>query len=174
MLDDVFPIRGVIVAAQVRLELAAENLQGSTLSDTVGSYETKNLAGSGHRQTMQLETVGTIAVGNLAFQIGRQVDDGDGVKGAFLRANTTSNAQRLRDEGEARLRRDFDAELSTADDRARLLTLLTTLSRTTLFGEGNESARNDNNAQFFFRDLFRGGVGGGGSFEGGGSTMRIY
>lgn len=154
MLNDILPIRGVIVTAQVGLELAAENLQGGTLSDTVGSYETKNLTGSGHRQTMQLKTVGTITVGDLAFQIGRQVDDGDGVKGAFLRANTTSNAQRLRNEGEARLRRDFDAELSTADDRARLFTLLTTLSRTTLFGEGNESARNDNNAQFFFAIYF--------------------
>ena len=36
-------------------------------------------------------------MGNLGFKVGRQVDDVDGAKGAFLRADATPNAKALRD-----------------------------------------------------------------------------
>lgn len=134
VLDDVLPVGGVVVSAQVGLELAAQNLESGTLADTVGSDETQNLSRPGHRQAMQLEAVGAIAVGDLALEVGGQVDDGDGVEGALLGADTTTNAERLGDEGEARLGSDFDTELSATDDGARFFALLTTFSRATLKG----------------------------------------
>lgn len=134
MLDDILPVRGVGVSAQVRLELSAEDLQGGTLSNTVGSDKTQDLARSGHRQTMQLEAIGTITVGDLALEVGGQVDDGDGLKGALLGADTTTNAERLGDEGQAIGRGDLNAELSAADNGARLFALLTTFSGATLRG----------------------------------------
>lgn len=122
------------MAAQVGLKLSAENLQRGTFADTVGSDQTENLARSGHRQTVELEAVGAIAVGDLALEVGGQVDDGDGVEGALLGADTATNTQRLGDEGEARFGSDLNAKFSTANHRAGLLALLTTLARTTLFG----------------------------------------
>lgn len=67
---------------------------------------------------MQLEAVGAISVGDLALEVGGQVDDGNGVEGALLGADTTTNAERLGNEGKTRLGSDFNAELATADDGA--------------------------------------------------------
>lgn len=136
VLNHILPVRGVIVAAQVGLELSAEDLQGSTLSNTVGSDKTEDLAGSGHRQTMQLEAVGAISVGDLALEVGGQVDDGDGFEGALFRADTTTNAERLGDEGEAVGGSNFDAELSATDDGTGFFALLTAFSRPTLRRRG--------------------------------------
>jgi hypothetical protein len=134
VLDHILPVRRVVVATQVGLELSAENLQRGTFTNTVGSDKTENLARSGHRQTVELEAVGAITVGDLALEVGGQVDDGDGVEGALLGADTATNTQRLGDEGEARFGRDLNAKLSTANHGAGLLALLATLARTTLFG----------------------------------------
>lgn len=49
---------------------------------------------------MELKTIGRIAVGNLGFKIGGQIDDIDGAKGTLLRANTTTYAEALRDESD--------------------------------------------------------------------------
>jgi hypothetical protein len=132
VLDDVLPVRRVIVAAQIRLQATTENLQGSTLSDTVGSNETKDLPRPGHRQTVQLEAVGTISVGDLALEVCGQVDDSDGVEGALLGADTATNAQRFGNEGETRIGLHLNAELAATNDRARLLAFLTTFAWTTL------------------------------------------
>lgn len=132
VLDNVLPIRRVVVSAQVGLELSAENLQGGTLSNTVCSDQTENLAGSGHGQTVQLETVGSISVGDLAFEIGGQVDDGDGIERALLGADTATDAEGLGYERELRVGLDLNTEFSAANDGARLFALLTTFSRATL------------------------------------------
>lgn len=58
MLQNLLPVRRVIISAQIRLELAAQDLQRRALSDTVCANQTQNLSGSGHRQPVQLETVG--------------------------------------------------------------------------------------------------------------------
>ena len=39
-------------------------------------------------------------MGDLAFKVGGQVDDGDGLERTFLRTDATSYAKRLGDEGE--------------------------------------------------------------------------
>jgi hypothetical protein len=132
VLENLLPVRGVVEAAQVGLELAAENLQGGTLSDTVCSDETEDLAGAGHGQPVQLEAVGRVAVGDLGLEVGGQVDDVDGVEGAFLGADTASDTQALRDEGDLGLGRDFDAQLARADDGTRLLAFLPAFLRLAL------------------------------------------
>lgn len=114
------------MATQVGLKLSAENLQRGTFSNTVGSDKTENLARSGHRQTVELEAVGAITVGDLALEVGGQVDDGDGVEGALLGADTATNTQAFGDESDLGGVVDFDAEFTGTDDGARLLALLTT------------------------------------------------
>lgn len=70
VLDDVVPVRRVVVLAQVGLELSTEDLEGGTLADTVGSNETENLTGAGCGQTVQLERVGRVAVSDLGLEVG--------------------------------------------------------------------------------------------------------
>lgn len=132
ILDNILPVRGVVVTAQVGLQFSRENLQGRTLPNTVGSDQTQHLSRSRHRKAMQLEAIRAITVGDLALEVRGKVDDGDGVEGAFLRANTTTDAEGLGDESEARLRSNLDAELAASDDGTRLLAFLTTFSRATL------------------------------------------
>lgn len=79
---------------------------------------------------MKLEAIRRVSVGDLGLEIRRQVDDRDCIEGAFLRADTASDAETLGDEGDSRIGGDLDAELSAAHDGAGLLALLTTfLSR---------------------------------------------
>lgn len=124
ILQNLFPVGRIVIAAQVRLELAAENLQRSTLANTVCSHKTEDLAGAGHRKPVELEAVGRVAMGDFRLQVGGQVDDVDGAKGTFLRTDTASNAKAFGDEGDLGLRSDFDAKLAGTNDGARLLTFL--------------------------------------------------
>ena len=75
---------------------------------------------------MKLEAVGRVPVGDLGLEVGGQVDDGDGIKGAPLGADTASDTQGLGDVGDARLGGDLDTELATPDDGAGLLAFLAT------------------------------------------------
>lgn len=118
VLENLLPVWWVLEAAQVWLELATQNLQSCALANTVCSNETQNLTGSWHRQSVKLEAVCRVAVSDLRLEIGGQVDDVDGVKGAFLGADTASNAQALGDEGDLGLGRDFNAQLAGSNDRA--------------------------------------------------------
>lgn len=48
VLQDLLPVGGIIVAAQIRLEFATQNLQRSALANTVCAHQTQDLAGAGH------------------------------------------------------------------------------------------------------------------------------
>lgn len=74
---------------------------------------------------MQLEAVRAIAVRDLRFEVGGQVDDVDGVEGTFLGADAAADAQAFGDEGDFAFRRDLDAEFACADHGARFLAFLT-------------------------------------------------
>lgn len=63
---------------------------------------------------------------DLGLEVGGQVDDVDGVEGAFLRTDTTSNAQALRDEGDLGVGRHFDTQLARAHNGTGLLAFLST------------------------------------------------
>ena len=59
------PIRRIVITAEVRLELSSKDLQSGTLSDTVRADETEDLAWPWRRQTVELERVCSVAVGDL-------------------------------------------------------------------------------------------------------------
>jgi hypothetical protein len=126
ILEDFLPVRRIIISPQVGLEFTAQDLQRSTLPNTVCAHETEDLTGTRRRQAVELETVGRIPMGHLGFKVGGQVDDVDGTERAFLRTDTTSNAQTLRDEGDLGFGGDLNAQLAGTDHRARLLAFLAT------------------------------------------------
>lgn len=126
MLDNILPVWWVVETAQVWLQLSGENFERSGLSDTVGSNEAKDLARSWHRQTVKLERVGGVSVGDLRLEVGWQVDNVDGAEWALLWADTASNAEGLGDEGDLGGWINLDTEASRADDWAGLLALLAT------------------------------------------------
>ena len=138
VLQDLLPVGRVVVASQVGLELATEDLERGTLANTVCANETQHLSRTGHGQPVQLEAVGRVSVGDLGLEVGGQVDDVDGVEGAFLGADTATNTQALGDEGDLGGRVDFNAELARADHGARLLALLPAFLRPVSARTGNE------------------------------------
>lgn len=58
---------------------------------------------------MELKAVGRVSMGDLGLEVRGKVDDGDGAKGALLRADTASYTQRLGQEGKTGVGRDLDA-----------------------------------------------------------------
>lgn len=82
---------------------------------------------------MKLEAVGAITMSDLALEVCGQVDDGNGVEGAFLGADATTDAKRLRNESKTGIRLDLNAKFATANNGARLLAFLSALSRATLY-----------------------------------------
>jgi hypothetical protein len=125
--ENLLPIRGIIEPSQIWLQLAGQDFQRRTLSDTVGAHETQDLAGARQRQTVQFEAVGRVSVGDLGLEVGGQVDDVDGVEGALLGTDTTSYAQAFGDEGDFAGGVDFDAQLAGPHHGAGLFTFLTAL-----------------------------------------------
>jgi hypothetical protein len=124
VLDHILPIWRVVISSQVGLQFSTQYLEGSALSNTVGANQTQNLSGSRGRQSMKLEAVGRVSMGDMGLEVGRQIDDVDCSKGAFFRANTAANAQTLGDEGNLRFGSDFDAETTTSNNGARLFAFL--------------------------------------------------
>lgn len=99
VLDNILPVRRVVESSEVGLQLATEDLERRALSDTVCSNETQDVSWPGHGQSVELETVGRVSMSDLALKVGGQVDDGNGTEGTLLRADTTSYAKGLGDEG---------------------------------------------------------------------------
>ena len=124
ILEDLLPVRRVVIAAEVGLQLSTEDLKCGTLANTVCANETQDLARAGHGQPVQLEAVGRVAVGDLGLEVGGQVDDVDGVKRALLGADAAPDAQPLRYEGDLAVGRDLDAQLAGAHDGAGLFAFL--------------------------------------------------
>ena len=75
---------------------------------------------------VKLEGVGAVAMRSGGLEVLGQVDDLDGLEGALLHADTTTDAQLLGDGGELVLLGDFDAELAHLHHGARPLALLPT------------------------------------------------
>jgi hypothetical protein len=78
---------------------------------------------------MELEAVGRVTMCHLCFKIGRQVDDVYSAEWTFLGADTASDAETFRDEGNFGVRSDFNAKLASANDWARFLAFLATFLR---------------------------------------------
>jgi len=86
---------------------------------------------------MQFETVGTVAMGDLASKSLRQVDNLDGSEWALLDAHAAANAEMLREEANLRGRLHVDAHLALAVEWARLGALLLALLRFALIRVDN-------------------------------------
>lgn len=80
---------------------------------------------------MQFKAIGRVTVRHLRLEIGWQVDDVNGIEWTFLRTDTTSDAESFGDEGDLAVGSDFDAQLARPNDRARFLTFLSALARST-------------------------------------------
>lgn len=65
-------------------------------------------------------------MGDLCLEVGGQVDDMDGPKRAFFRADATTDTQTFRDVGNLGFRGDFDAKLARANHGAGLFAFLPT------------------------------------------------
>lgn len=131
VLDHILPIWWVIISSQIRLKFSTQNLKSSTLSDTVGSHQSQNLSRSWCRQSVKLEAVCRVTMCDLGFQVGWQIDNVDGAKGALLGTDTTSNTQVFGDEGDFRGGLNFDTKATTANHGTRLLAFLSTFLRET-------------------------------------------
>lgn len=71
-----------IVATEVGLQLAREYLERGALTNTVRPDEPEHLAWTWGRESVELERVGCVAMGDLRVEVRRQVDDGDGLEWA--------------------------------------------------------------------------------------------
>jgi hypothetical protein len=63
---------------------------------------------------------------DLSFEVGWQIDDIDGAKRTFLWADTATDAESFRDEGDLRLGCDLYAQFSCLDDWAGFSAFLST------------------------------------------------
>ena len=88
--EDLLPVGGGVVLAEVGLHLASKDLEGGTLADAVGADEAEDLTGTGHGEPMKLEGIGTVSVGGVALEILGKVDDGNRFEGTLLDADTAS------------------------------------------------------------------------------------
>lgn len=106
--QNLLPVRWVVISPKVWLQLATQNLQCRTLANTVGPYESQHLTRPRHRQPVEFETVRGVPMGDLSLEIGRQIDNVDGVERAFFRADTATDAETLGYEGDSGVGSDFD------------------------------------------------------------------
>lgn len=73
-------------------------------------------------------------MGDLALEVGGQVDDLNGVERALFGADTAADAETLTNECDLAVGVDFDTELAGLDDGAGLLALLTAFLGLALVG----------------------------------------
>mmetsp|Transcript_51702 Transcript_51702/g.83883 ORF Transcript_51702/g.83883 Transcript_51702/m.83883 type:complete len:246 (+) Transcript_51702:1432-2169(+) len=148
--EDLLPVWRIVEAPKVWLQLPGENRKRGGLSDTVGAHQAQHLPWAWGGQAMQLEGVGAVPVSGVRSQVLGKVDDGDCLKRALLHANTASDAQRLRNEGDLRRRPHLDTELAGSDHGAVLLALLLALLWLAAVGT------DDGNTQLLLLFLFHG------------------
>ena len=67
--QDLPPVWGRVVFAEVGLHLTGQDLQGRRFADAVCPHEAEDLTRPGHGKAMQLEGIGTIAVCGVPVKI---------------------------------------------------------------------------------------------------------
>ena len=82
---DILPLGRSDEVSQIRLQRPAQNFEGRRLSYPVRSEEAEDAAGTRVREAVDLETVGTVAVGGVGFEVGGELYDAYGVAGTLLR-----------------------------------------------------------------------------------------
>jgi hypothetical protein len=99
-------------AAKVRFQLTSKNLDGGRFTNTVGTNKTENLTWARGGKTVELELVGTISVGCVLGQVLGQINNLNGLEGALLHTDTTTNAKSFRDAAYLRIWGNFNAQFS--------------------------------------------------------------
>lgn len=130
-----------IVSSQVGLLLASQDLQCCALADTIRAHQPKNLSNTRCRKSMQLEGVGAVSMGGLVLEVGGELNDVDGLKGALFGADTATDAERLRDECNFGCWCNLDAQPPHSNNWAALLALLSTFLGLALLGRDNGNTR---------------------------------
>ena len=125
MNENLLPVGGGVVPAEIGLHLAREDFERGGLSDAVGAHEAEDLAGARHGESVEFEGVGSVSVGGVAFEVLGEVDDVDGLEGTFLDADAAADAERLGEVGDFGLGAHFDAQLAEFDHGAGLFAFLT-------------------------------------------------
>lgn len=125
--EDFSPFWKFLKVAQIWPHVTAQNTEGRRLADTVGAHETKYLACTWRRQSVQLEGVRAVAMSHLPLQSFRQVDDFDRTKRASLNAHAATVAKMLRDEADGRRWLHIDANFANLVHGACLGALLPAL-----------------------------------------------
>ncbi len=90
---------------------------------------------------MELEGVWSVSVRSVPFEILGQIDNVDGLEGAFLNAYAAPDAQRLRKVCNLGFGRHLDAQLAKLDDWAGLFAFLATLFGLAFLGAYDGNAR---------------------------------
>lgn len=111
-LEQFFPIRRIIKFTQVWFHLARENLECCGFANTVRADETQDLTRTRHRKAMEFEGIGRVAMRHLGFEIGGQIDNVNGPKGALFGADTAANTKRFGDGRDLTGAFDFDTKLA--------------------------------------------------------------
>lgn len=75
------PLGRVVISSEVRLELARHDFESGRFTDTVGTDETENLAGTGSGESVEFKSVGGVSVGYVGFKVGGKVKNLNGVEG---------------------------------------------------------------------------------------------
>jgi hypothetical protein len=124
VLDDIGPVGRVFKVTQIGLDLIGQDLESSGLSGTVTSDQSEDLTGSGGGKSVELETVGAVTMGSKLGEVSREIDNLDGFEGAFLDAETATDAEIFRDMAKFGSRGNFDTKFTGLVDGAALSTFL--------------------------------------------------
>jgi len=124
ILDDIGPVGRVFKVTQIGLDLVGQDLESGGLSGTVTSDQSEDLTGSGGGKSMELETVGAVTMSSKLGEVSREVDNLDGFEGAFLDAETATDAEIFRDVADFGGRGNFDTKFTGLVDGAALSTFL--------------------------------------------------
>jgi len=117
-------MRTYVVLSQVGLELSSKDLQSSTLANTVLANQSQHLTSAGRGKSVKLEGVGTITMRSFLLEILGKINNVDGIKGAFLHADTATNAEELRNPSNLGLGVNLNAQLALKNNGTRALALL--------------------------------------------------
>ena len=102
MFENFSPLGQFLKVAQIWPHVTAQNTEGRRLANAVSAHETKYLACTRRRQSVQFEAVRAVAMSHLPLQSFRQVYDFDSIERTSLNAHAATVAKLFRNEADGR------------------------------------------------------------------------
>lgn len=84
------PLGRVVISSKVRLEFPRHDFEGGRFTDTVGTDETEDLAGTRCGESVEFESVGGVSMGNVRFKVSGKVKNLNGVEGTPVTVSADS------------------------------------------------------------------------------------